>query len=348
MKTIAKATTFVLTMATIAAFCMPSLADPAPGQELKFQQLPMIDVPIPVPGANDIHYYGHDELSSAWSFPPDLGQDGYRGKFMADDFADEVDTAVFHVRWWGSYLQKPDGIPSDRVKKFLIAFETDVPADPTNPDSFSHPGTVLSTEIVTIDYPAVGDPVAPGTFTEKSVHPGGDPLNEELFVYNAELKNPFPQKSDTIYWLKIVALDDFHHDPGDPGALSWGWHNRDYTVTNPYASSAITNPGEFVSPLDPLDPDGTQVWHFQDDAVSGDVLINMDLAAGQLDLFQSNMKDEYYVPGWDGPGPIDLHSKDLAFELYTVPIPEPSTLTLVAVGMLAFAGWGRRRRHSRS
>ena len=61
----------------------------------------------------------------------------------------------------------------------------------------------------------------------------------------------------------------------------WGWHNRDYTVRDPYAAVAPAvvpgehNPRAYNSTLPPItglaDED---VWHFQDDAVAGEVLIN--------------------------------------------------------------------------
>ena len=59
---------------------------------------------------------------------------------MADDFADNLTSPVVHVKWWGSY--RNDIInPQMPVNRFLIAFESDIPADPSQ--SFSMPGQVL-------------------------------------------------------------------------------------------------------------------------------------------------------------------------------------------------------------
>ena len=316
----------ILTVVALAVICVPAIADPLPGQILKFQQLPMDGTLIPDSAGTITKYYGHDEVSTAhWN--PTVG--GYVGTFMADDFADAFDTPVFHVTWWGSY---PGTADPGGVKQFAIVFESDVPASPTQ--GFSHPGSVLLAQTV------VNGPVSPGsgTFSEALVSPGGAPLNEALYKYNAELKIPFKQEPDTVYWLKIVALIDQDTTPN----LRWGWHNRDYTVQDTLASALVV-PGERDErPLiDPTYP--TPVWHFQDDAVTGAI----ELYPGpQMDVIQTQFAPKNYMDGADGPGPIagavggiGQFSKDLAFELYT--IPEPATLTLLALGGLAVI---RRRR----
>jgi hypothetical protein len=91
-----------------------------------------------------------------------------------------------------------------------------------------------------------------------------------------------------------------------------------------------------------LDP----VWHFQDDAVSGQVFVNVNAAGVQIQ--QSGYKPESYIftPGAvpiDGPPGIENFSKDLAFELYT--IPEPAAVMLFGAGAigLGLAAWKRRR-----
>lgn len=338
----------VVGFALAAACCAaaPLWADPLDTQVLKFQQLPMDATPIPnpVPPGGVTLYYGHDELSTARR--TSIGSP-YQGNFMADDFADSVSTPVVHIRWWGSYL--PDLIPgSPRVQQFLIAWESDEPESATNP--FSHPGEVKASEIVTRS-PAAGSPPA-GSFTETFKSPGGPPLGEELYEYNAELKNPFPQEADTVYWLKIVALNDVFEDGG---IINWGWHNRDYTIEDTLASDAVT-PGErddrFDPPIvDPFYP--TEIWHFQDNAVSGSITVGFD-ADGELFIDQLGYTPEFYVDGTDGPGPgpgpggtthggIGHFSKDLAFELYTIPEPSAIVLAVFAFAALVVCAWRQRR-----
>ena len=306
-------------------------ADPLPGEILKFQQQPMIATPITdTTGVTNI-YFGHDELSTAYRNPTDpVGS--YRGAFMADDFADNFSTPVVHVSWWGSYMNVNPATPPQQVQKFLIAFESDVPVDATNP--WSHPGIVLNTQVVSL----TASQLLPqsGNFTEKLV-PGSNPA-EPVYKYNAELNLPFAEKKDTVYWLKIVALDDVV-----PGVvpIQWGWHNRDYTINNPLASPLVL-PGETnLNPADPTLP----VWHFQDDAVQGQIATALNAANGlTLTQFYNIPGDgpKNYLPGLDGPVNIGQYSKDLAFELHTV--PEPASLTLLGIGVFGLLGYAWRKR----
>ncbi|MCC6681676.1 MAG: PEP-CTERM sorting domain-containing protein [Phycisphaeraceae bacterium] len=310
-------------------------ADPYPDQILKFDQQPMISLII-----DGNEYNGHDELSTAYG---NHLQGQYSGTYMADDFADRFDTPVVHVRWWGSYLNEQVGTAG--AQKFLIAWETDVPVGSNNPYPYSHPGDLLQGEVVSRISLPVGAPPPGGSFTEKIIHPGG-PSNgfEALYEYNAELACPFPQQPDTVYWLKIVALVD----PTTDGNVEWGWHNRDYTIPDPLASvPPAVVPGEHDQrPLiDPGYP--TPVWHFQDDAVQGSLGIAVNPENWcQVLVNQASYFDQYYVNGVDGPGPVPgVHegigqfSKDLAFQLYT--IPEPTTLVLLS-GVIALVVARRR------
>jgi hypothetical protein len=331
-------------VAAMVGLINSAYSHPLPGRDLlKFSQLPMDTTPI-----LGTIYHGHDELSTAYA-PIGLVPTSYRGDFMADDFSDTLTTPVVHVKWWGSYLDHSDNF--GHIQKFLITFEDDV-AMP-NPFGFSYPDPngPIHSQIVTVG------PLSPasGTFTETFVSPGGSPLNEALYEYNAELAIPFPQQADKVHWLKIVALVD--HAPTitpGPGAPlpAWGWHNRDYTQKNPSLHvSGVPVPGEHDQGNAAFGP----IWHFQDDAVSGDVTVNtfIDINGVQQvgNVFQDLMSfnDEFYVNGLDGPPAgvvpgfqgIGSFSKDLAFELYTV-VPEPGACLLVVSCMLGLA-LGRRR-----
>jgi hypothetical protein len=324
-------------------------ADPLPGEVLKFSQRPMDDTKIPTPNGTVESFWGHDELSTAYSVFGAGGPAPYRGTFMADDFADKFSTPVVHVKWWGSYLNDITG--QFPVDKFLISFESDVPEGPNNP--FSRPGTPLLNQIVRRLGPSPA-PVfpAPGTFTEKPISAGGPPLNETLYEYNAELHldKHFFQKPDEVYWLKIVALVDLppgvpFPDPNQPSTIipRWGWHNRDYTIMDPLASTApAVVPGEFGTTVGPV-PGGFTVWHFQDDAVTGDVVVNHLVPMGEVMpiIDQANYAPTHYLPGADGPPLIQRFSKDLAFELYTV--PEPASCALIAIGVVVAIAQRRSR-----
>jgi hypothetical protein len=342
--------TTCLAIAVLCAVFAPSAAaDPIVGRDLlKFSQRPMDQTPITSADGTVRRFWGHDELSTAYSTVGPTGPAPYRGTFMADDFADKFDSPIVHVKWWGSYLNNFVSPATFPVDKFLISIESDVPAGPNNP--FSHPGQPLLNQIVK------RGPISPGsgTFTERPISPGGDPLNEALYEYNAELHlgKEFFQKPDTVYWLKIVALVDLPPgiiiDPNQPPTFvpRWGWHNRDYTIMDPLASTApAVVPGEHIDGfLGPV-PGGTPVWHFQDDAVTGNIVVNHLIPMGEImpQIDQAGYQPTRYRPLADGPPGIGEFSKDLAFELYTI-VPEPATSALVAIGLAGVVALRRRSR----
>jgi hypothetical protein len=318
-------------------------AHPLAGQVPKFTQQPMLQH-----AEQGFIYFGHDEPSTAYNnaSAPTV----YRGRFMADDFADNFNTPVVHVKWWGSYMNpQPTPVPpppQPPVQKFLIAFEADNPGGPPGPP-FSHPVPPIHSQIVTAGALSPGS----GTFAETIV-PGaiGPPLFEQVYEYNAELAVPFPQKADTVYWLKIVALVDLlpGQQPSDPGVTRWGWHNREYGVQNTLASPVPVpgenNQGTAASPI----------WHFQDNAVEGAVNVFTGLDPNGVQIVTNvdqpiaSFLPTHYINNIDGPGPsaafpgIGQFSKDLAFELYT--IPEPATCALMFAGIVGMVACRRVRR----
>jgi len=345
-------TCLLAAMAISALLAATAMADPLPGRDrLKFSQQPMDQTQI----LGQV-YFGHDELSTAYApILPAPSAPLYRGRFMADDFADTLTTPVVHVKWWGSYMNNTEVFGP--INKFLIAFESDVPNP--NPLGFSYPDPAgpIHSQIVTL----TANPLTTqsGLFTEKKISFGGPPLMEDLYEYNAELAIPFPQQANTVHWLKIVALVDHAPtiQPG-PGAPlpQWGWHNRDYTQQNPslyVAGPPLVSPGENQQGNAAFGP----IWHFQDDAVSGDVNVNTFIDPNGVQQIQSvvqflpTFQPENYIDNLDGPGNnlipgfqgISQFSKDLAFELYTQ-IPEPASLALMAAGFAGAVACQRRMR----
>ena len=290
----------ILAAALTAVLACPLQADPLADEVLKFYQVPLNGglTPWP-PGAVVTNVFapfpGHDELSTAY-WNPSGGF--YQGTYMADDFCDYRSTPIVHVMWWGSYMSNY----YNQVQQFLIAFEADVPAnDPGNPLGYSHPGSNIVSQIVTLG------PLSrrSGTFTEMPVTLGtfGPPNPDgNLYQYNAELAIPVTEQSNRVMWVKIVALTP------NP-MVKWGWHNRDYAIRDPLACTAPgVVPGEaLIAP---------SMWHFQDDAVTGPVMITF--VDRSTNVIQTAYMRTFYQPPYDGTSfPSNTVSKDLAFALYT-------------------------------
>jgi PEP-CTERM motif len=355
-----KASCVLLAMTFLAsAFVDNAAADPLPGRDLlKFSQKPMIATPIQDTTGVTTTYGGHDELSTAYGFITNAAQppQDYSGRFMADDFADNLSSPIVHVKWWGSYHN--DFInPQMPVNKFLISFESDMPAGPV--PSFSRPDQPLLNQVVTLA-PTLSP--GSGTYTEKLIR-GPDPVvNESLYEYNAELHlgKDFPELKDTVYWLKVVAMVDvvpgitFPTSAPPPFVTQWGWHNRDYTLQNTLASPNVVGPpfppGEAIAGTIGAN---TPVWHFQDDAVTGDVRILPGPNGFVMPtIFQQNYAETKYLDLADGPAGaipgavgISSFSKDLAFELYTV-VPEPTACLLMGIGLAGVFSIRRRSRNA--
>ncbi|MDZ4656825.1 MAG: PEP-CTERM sorting domain-containing protein [Bythopirellula sp.] len=327
-------------------------ADPLPlRDQLKFSQEPMLNTTIPGPNGTVGIYHGHDELSTLYSSsPPGTAFTQYSGTAMADDFADAFSSPVLHVKWWGSYMNNTLN-PNNAIKKFLIAFESDIPADQNPAGNFSTPGQVLSSQIVTAGALSPGS----GTFTE-TLKLGVPAPGEDIYEYNAELHlgKEFFQKPETVYWLKIAALVDNVNPTVAP--VQWGWHNRDYTIMDPLAA-AVTPPvlpGERDERIELGIPYPTPVWHFQDDSVSAQTRIGVDAMMPNMPTLveQFGYIPQRYLPGFDGPGAFPLpdgtvqpgigaFSKDLAFQLFTYAVPEPNSCILFALGLMGLVA--RRR-----
>ena len=340
-----------LTLAAVVVIAQAATADPLPGRDLtKFSQRPMIGTAVATTNTAGVTtttlYGGHDELSTAYGFIANAAQPpiDYSGRFMADDFADNLSSPIVHVKWWGSYHN--DFInPNMPVTKFLVSFENDVPAGPA--PSFSRPTDVGNFNQV-VNLANVLTPGS-GTYTEKLIRGPDTVVNESLYEYNAELNlgKAFPELKDTVYWLKVVAMVDvtpgitFPTATPPPFVTQWGWHNRDYSIKDTLASPNVA-PGETQVGVA---GNTTPIWHFQDDAVMGDVRILPGINGGFLmpQVFQpaQNMQPTNYLDFADGPGPglipgtipISAYSKDLAFELYTV-VPEPATAALAGFALL--------------
>jgi len=319
-----------------AAIVSHSSADPIMGRDvIKFSQLPMLNTTLTSDSGFPQAYHGHDDLSTAWSTysggtaGQPLQFTGFGGTIMTDDFADPLSTPVVHVKWWGSYLNGP----REGVQKFLISFG----------DGIEHGEIHLDLNQV-----VVKGAISPGsgTFTEKQVFPNS--IDGPIYEYNAELYlgKEFEQRPNKQFSLSIAALVDIGPNQNpltDPSVVRWGWHTRDYTVHDAYASSVNSVLSDRVVGV--LAP-STNVWHFGDDTSPGDLTVQPGMNGSFIMPFvrlrATGVSLQRYQPTADGPLAIAQFARDLSFELYTV--PEPASFCLLAFGSVSVAGLlGRRR-----
>lgn len=333
MKTRFNSIPLLLAIATICTVPIAkSQADPITGRDfLKFDQEPMIGTSVGSTAGTTGIYNGHDEISTIYGPGNNAAQPVYQGPFMADDFSDTVSRPVVHVTWWGSYHNIAGAVPGPPVQQFLIGFEADDPAINGQP---SHPKAPLQYEIVN---PGALTPLS-GTFTETPT--GVQDVNGDfIYKYNAELATPFAEQANVVYWLKIAAVVNAPVGttvPPPPGVTNWGWHNRDYTIKD--TLTAPVSPGE-VNLGTPNNP----IWHFQDDAVQGQLSYFPAGAGLNQQIIMQNPIAQNYVDFADGPQGISNFSKDLAFRLYTTQVPEPASCLLMTIGTAAFGSIRRRR-----
>ena len=120
----------VLLVAAGSVFCSVAVADPLPGEILKFQQLPLNNgftpyYPVPLPvGAP---YYGHDELSTATRTATDPLHRGRASTWPTILPTSSIRPSCTYAG--GVPIFMTHGNPTNPgVKQFLISFESDVAA----------------------------------------------------------------------------------------------------------------------------------------------------------------------------------------------------------------------------
>jgi hypothetical protein len=175
----------------------------------------------PDPAQPDNLYYGWNEESTFWD----------QGPTVADDWVCQTDDPVVGIRWWGSFLGWQSSEPPQLPAHFHILFWTDVPADPGDPSSFSHPGQVIH-EIICFDYQVhfVGWDFDPKIGEYEACF-----LFEQTFL-PAEYFYQDPTGGDPgIYWVSISACYDLAPPPPHP----WGWKTRPRDSTSPAPDDAV-------------------------------------------------------------------------------------------------------------
>jgi hypothetical protein len=182
-----------------------------------------------------------------WSQPPvEIGPHIFLGwdelsirqrpPLMADDWLCDDRRPVTDVHWWGSFIgwDKPD-LPLQRPIAFHLGIWTDVPKDPTNPDSFSHPGRLIW-EHICKEYKwnfdgFDKDPRVRDTVNDVAGAALFRPLvRDSCFQFYCKLpqdawfrQKPRPNLKGRVHWLSIAAI----YGPNqDEPRYPWGWKTR--------------------------------------------------------------------------------------------------------------------------
>jgi hypothetical protein len=184
------------------------------GTVYKWSQPP---VPYDLPNA----FLGWDQLSV------------YGVQLAADDWLCRTEAPVSDVHWWGSFLGwyhpwEPPMLPT----AFHIGIWTDVPADPANPDSFSHPGVLLwENWCPSYEMTFVGWDFDPREVDGIAIPP------EATFEFTQILPREawfWQEPGENIYWLSIAA-SYAGVDPPHP----FGWKTRPHRPDVPPPDDAV-------------------------------------------------------------------------------------------------------------
>ena len=206
-----------------------------PRWEYKWQQPPDPAEP------NDL-YLGWNEPSDYWN-----------GPIVADDWVCTTTDPVTDVHWWGSFIGWNESSVPQLPNHFHIGIWSDIPAIPGDPNSFSHPGSMIQEFLAY--------PTSPG-FTVTFVGRDFDPRTNQFescfrFDYDFPAGEQFEQPGgQNIYWVSIAACE------GGGTALPYpfGWKTRPRSPTSlaPDDAVVMTNPVQPVPGMGYID--GYPLW----------------------------------------------------------------------------------------
>jgi hypothetical protein len=150
---------------------------------------------------------------------------------VADDWLCDQNTPITAVVWWGSYIgyrykpceHDPCGAPL-KPAYFLLSIWDDIPADPCDPNSYSHPDNPIW-EYRAYNY----DEVLVGY--DKHPEDQNGPPREPVFRYSVRLPKDdwfIQPEQETVFWLSIVAV----YSHGAQPSHDWGWTNHKHTFND--------------------------------------------------------------------------------------------------------------------
>jgi len=183
------------------------------------------------------HPYGKQSIDLAFEITTEREeQELILRRLVADDWRCDTNTPVTAAVWWGSYIgyrykacQCPDIVaPPVKPDYFLLTIWSDVPANPDEAGSFSHPGEKVW------QYNAYHyDEVLVGYDKYCEYSQPGQPAAacEPVFRYSVRLpkENWFRQKDvNDIYWFSVVAV----YQDEAANVYPWGWTNHKHVFND--------------------------------------------------------------------------------------------------------------------
>lgn len=147
-------------------------------------------------------------------------------QMAADDFQIDTGQPVTGIHWWGSFAGWTESyLPPVLPLAFHIGIWTDTPdAQPGNPATFSHPGTLVWESYCTHWTWALAgyQETAKGTGLGESCFQFSCPLSQNQWFHPAT--EPTSKEADSaLYWISVAAI----YDTKGPGTNNtWGWMTR--------------------------------------------------------------------------------------------------------------------------
>jgi hypothetical protein len=290
-------------------FSTQSFADWNPNNPFDQAKAKWVQLPDLNPTGMDVL----DTLQPNAPVPP-----GPQWKTLADDFMCTQSGPIIDAHIWGSWLNNAlpinsAGLPDPGSMQFKVSFWSDMQPNAAIP--YSHPDNQLWTSTFQPGQFQVNPNVIPAQ--EQFYDPNlGAVIGTDNAVYQYNFPNlvdalgaRFIQNQGTIYWLEVQA--EVFTQPGT--TATFGWKTADPTSL----------PFTYVPPAQ---------YSFMDDAVFADT-------AGFNGPNTTFWRDMRYPAGHQFGG----QSLDLSFVLT---VPEPSSIVMTGLGLVAVMGLAYRRRRN--